>query len=201
MRTVAALLCSALFVPGIAQAQSSWNPSTDDLVRMLRPHAGGATRGIRALPSQGEGSSAPATRTQTRYSAAPAHSASGSAAPVADEQGSVNLTVQFQTGSDRLMPSATHVLDVLGRALVTPALANDSFKIVGHTDSVGSKPLNQTLSERRANAVSAYLESHYNVPAARLSPVGVGEAEPLVPTAEGVAEPRNRRVQVLNITQ
>ena len=59
--------------------------------------------------------------------------------------------------------------------------------------------LNRTLSERRAIAVRNYLEARYGVSPNRLEAVGFGDKQLLVDTAPQVNEPRNRRVQVLNI--
>ena len=58
---------------------------------------------------------------------------------------------------------------------------------------------NQALSERRAAAVRNFLMQRYNVDAARLTAVGMGESQPLVPTGDEVAQPRNRRVQIVNV--
>jgi outer membrane protein OmpA-like peptidoglycan-associated protein len=55
------------------------------------------------------------------------------------------------------------------------------------------------LSERRAATVREYLVSRLGVPASRLDAVGLGETQLLVQTPDATAEPRNRRVQILNI--
>ena len=90
-------------------------------------------------------------------------------------------------------------LDTLGRALSHSDLAQYSFNIIGHTDTVGLPDMNRSLSERRASAVSDYIATHYPVDRARLAASGRGQDEPLVPTAPGVNEPRNRRVQVVTV--
>jgi outer membrane protein OmpA-like peptidoglycan-associated protein len=64
--------------------------------------------------------------------------------------------------------------------------------VTGHTDLSGSPAYNQALSERRAEAVLGELV-WLGVPA---SVIGEGENDPLVPTAEGVREARNRRVEI-----
>jgi hypothetical protein len=64
--------------------------------------------------------------------------------------------------------------------------------VTGHTDLSGSPAYNQALSERRAEAVQGALV-WLGVPA---SVIGEGENDPLVPTAEGVREARNRRVEI-----
>jgi len=65
----------------------------------------------------------------------------------------------------------------------------------GHTDTSGPADYNMALSLRRANAVKSALVQD-GVPAANISVIGRGEADPLVPTADGVREPQNRRVVI-----
>ena len=66
---------------------------------------------------------------------------------------------------------------------------------VGHTDSVGADAYNQKLSQRRAEAVKAYIVSK-GVDASRVYTEGKGESQPVADnkTAEGRA--KNRRVTV-----
>jgi OmpA-OmpF porin, OOP family len=68
--------------------------------------------------------------------------------------------------------------------------------VTGHTDKSGSDAYNQALSVRRANAVKARL-TQYGVPANVVATLGRGESEPLVPTADGVREPQNRRAEIV----
>ena len=111
----------------------------------------------------------------------------------------VSLTVNFATGSALITPQAEALLASLGRALASPDLAPYRFRIEGHTDTVGDATNNQHLSERRAAAVMNYLINKQGVAPARLEAVGLGETSLLVPTYDGVNEPRNRRVQVVNL--
>jgi outer membrane protein OmpA-like peptidoglycan-associated protein len=55
------------------------------------------------------------------------------------------------------------------------------------------------LSQRRADAVAAYLEQAFNIPSSRLEAVGMGEQGLLVVTPPQTAELRNRRVAVINL--
>ena len=67
--------------------------------------------------------------------------------------------------------------------------------VIGHTDTTGTPQSNAELGLRRANAVRALLvQAGLNV--AAIDVRSHGEAELLVPTADGVFEPRNRRVEV-----
>jgi hypothetical protein len=66
----------------------------------------------------------------------------------------------------------------------------------GHTDTSGSAEYNLGLSQRRAEAVADELV-RLGVPATDIVTMGQGEEDLLVPTADGVREPRNRRVEIL----
>lgn len=66
----------------------------------------------------------------------------------------------------------------------------------GYTDSSGSPGYNLRLSLRRANAVARALE-RFGVPGGDLVVRGVGERHLRVPTAPGMREPQNRRVEII----
>jgi outer membrane protein OmpA-like peptidoglycan-associated protein len=68
--------------------------------------------------------------------------------------------------------------------------------IEAHTDALGSDSYNLTLSERRARAVWACLHDFYQVEGARMTAVGKGEQELLLPDQPAAAP--NRRVRVIN---
>jgi outer membrane protein OmpA-like peptidoglycan-associated protein len=68
--------------------------------------------------------------------------------------------------------------------------------VTGHTDTVGSAAYNQGLSERRATAVKQSLVAD-GVAAGEISTLGVGKTGLLVPTADGVREPQNRRAEIV----
>ena len=90
------------------------------------------------------------------------------------------------------------------QALTTIKQASDQFKATGnaritatgHADRSGPENYNMALSLRRANAVKDALVRD-GVPATAISVVGKGESQPLVPTADGVREPQNRRVEIV----
>ncbi|MGE4552154.1 MAG: OmpA family protein [Desulfovibrionaceae bacterium] len=67
--------------------------------------------------------------------------------------------------------------------------------VVGHSDRSGDRQYNYTLSKRRAEAVAKQLKALGMDPAV-MEITSHGEENPLVPTADDVAEPRNRRVEV-----
>ncbi len=67
--------------------------------------------------------------------------------------------------------------------------------VAGYTDRSGSPAYNQGLSERRAGSVRGYLSTH-GVPDSAITTQGFGESNNRVPTADGVRELQNRRVEI-----
>jgi outer membrane protein OmpA-like peptidoglycan-associated protein len=181
----AILLGAGILAPTISSAQGT--PSTEQIIQSLTPTSrpGGTPRGIRLEPA-GAGQASPPAQTP-RPAQAP------NSAP------SISLTVQFANGSAELMPQAVQVLDNLGRALSNQALVDYRFRIEGHTDTVGSREYNNALSDRRAAAGVDYLVSNFRVDRRRVEAIGMGKDGLLVPTADQTPEPRNRRVQVVNV--
>ncbi len=70
------------------------------------------------------------------------------------------------------------------------------IEVNGYTDLSGTAAYNQKLSVRRAMTVKAELV-HDGVAAGEIDIHGFGESHPLVPTAKGVREPQNRRVEII----
>ncbi len=198
---------AVLLLAGAAPAAwSQANPSSDDIIKSLRPGAGmtGGTRGIRpVMPAPVTGAAAPPTSPAAVHHAAarPAHPAPAPAPTEAatGEAPSVNLNVQFANGSAQLTPAAVRTLNALGRALASEALANSRFRIEGHTDTMGNPDANKALSDRRAATVVDYLVEHFKLDRTKLEAVGMGEEGLLVATPPQTLEPRNRRVQVVNL--
>jgi outer membrane protein OmpA-like peptidoglycan-associated protein len=79
-------------------------------------------------------------------------------------------------------------------AAANTACNNAPINIAGYADRSGSDAYNQGLSARRAEAVRAFLTSR-NVGAA-IGTEAFGENNPRVPTADGVRELQNRRVEI-----
>jgi OmpA-OmpF porin, OOP family len=70
------------------------------------------------------------------------------------------------------------------------------IQVTGYADRSGSPGYNQRLSERRANAVASAL-ARLGVPRNEMAVSGRGENDNRVPTADGVREPQNRRVEIV----
>ena len=101
--------------------------------------------------------------------------------------------ITFASGGSTLSNSFFEVMDSV--VLVIQEFDKTIIVSAGHTDSQGSDSSNQTLSERRANAVAGYLLQK-GVVDARIETIGFGEKQPVADngTAEGRA--MNRRVEI-----
>jgi outer membrane protein OmpA-like peptidoglycan-associated protein len=107
----------------------------------------------------------------------------------------VRGTVYFAEASAELSNEARMILDDLFEK--SRGLAGYRIEIVGYSNGNGTAERNQTLSERRAQSVVAYLTSAHGVPPRRIAtPVGVGATRTASSddTPEGRA--KNRRVDV-----
>ncbi len=106
---------------------------------------------------------------------------------------SKRFTLYFVEGSDTLTPESQVVVkSIFEEIRQRPA---PDLIVVGHTDSVGSVAFNDQLSIKRASTVRDQLiRSGINVD--DIQATGRGKRELLVPTADQVPEPRNRRVEL-----
>lgn len=71
---------------------------------------------------------------------------------------------------------------------------NATGTIEGHASTVGSEAYNQTLSQKRADAVKALLVSRYGAPVERITAIGFGESNPINPANNAAAHRENRRI-------
>ena len=107
----------------------------------------------------------------------------------------VNLgDVLFDTAKSNLRPDAREALAKLsGIVLNYPSL---HLAIEGHTDSTGSADFNQTLSQKRAEAVRDYLMSQ-GLPDSTLSAQGLGMENPVADNRTAAGRQKNRRVEII----
>ncbi|CAN5777361.1 OmpA family protein [soil metagenome] len=103
--------------------------------------------------------------------------------------------VLFDTDNADIKPESADSLAEMAKAI--NGSPGKKFLIVGHTDNVGDYTHNQTLSSKRAAAVTTELTSKYKVPAASVIPVGVGMAAPVAPNTEESGRAKNRRVEIV----
>jgi outer membrane protein OmpA-like peptidoglycan-associated protein len=91
----------------------------------------------------------------------------------------------------------TRARQIVGEAAAASAhVETTRIEVNGYTDLSGSSDYNKRLSVRRGESVEAELVRD-GVPQDEITVTGYGETNPLVPTAKGVREPQNRRVEII----
>lgn len=110
-------------------------------------------------------------------------------------QPSLSFTLYFVSASSELTETSKRELQTIikrVRESAPPVILN----IIGHTDATGSKTYNNKLSLERARTVEALLRP-FAGPIEIIRIQSFGENDPLIPTPDGVPEPKNRRVEVM----
>jgi OOP family OmpA-OmpF porin len=112
--------------------------------------------------------------------------------PVA-EKVSLTAGALFDVNKADLKPGGKSELDALAAKLQGAQI--EQITVTGHTDSSGSKQLNQSLSERRADAVKAYLVSK-GLDGSRIDTKGAGDTQPVASNNTAAGRAQNRRVEI-----
>jgi iron complex outermembrane receptor protein len=115
-------------------------------------------------------------------------------APTPAMKAARSYMVFFDFNRSDLTAQAVSIVDQAARN-AAPAKATE-LVVTGHTDTVGSDAYNMRLSRRRAESVAAELEKQ-GIKSSEIEIVAKGKKDLLVPTADGVREPQNRRVQIV----
>ena len=102
--------------------------------------------------------------------------------------------LNFMPGGTELTPDSQAQLPKILEDVTSRSGAD--MVVTGHTDSIGALAANDTLSLSRAKVVTQLLVDN-GVAASRVEAVGRGKRELLVPTADEVDEPQNRRVEII----
>ena len=105
----------------------------------------------------------------------------------------VELDVKFDFDKAQVKPESYG--DIKNLADFLTQYPQTTTVVEGHTDSVGSDAYNQTLSERRANAVRDVLGNQYGVGSDRVNAVGYGETRPVADNTSADGSAVNRRVE------
>lgn len=101
--------------------------------------------------------------------------------------------IHFDTGKATLQAGSEQVLGEIAKLLgQSPGL---KLRVEGHTDNQGNAAANQALSERRAQAVVAWLTAH-GVSASRLTAQGFGQTKPVADNSTEDGRAKNRRVEL-----
>lgn len=101
--------------------------------------------------------------------------------------------ILFEFNSSTLQPEAKTNISKL--ADILKKYPDSNILVTGHTDSDGTEQYNQTLSEKRAKAVSDYTIAQ-GINSSRLSTKGLGEAEPVASNETVEGKQLNRRVEI-----
>lgn len=99
----------------------------------------------------------------------------------------------FAQDSDELTPASRDNLRRLATSL--EKYPNTRLMIVGHTDTQGGTDRNQSLSERRAQALASFFEQ-IGVNRARMTALGRGDAEPIASNDTDAGRQWNRRIEI-----
>jgi outer membrane protein OmpA-like peptidoglycan-associated protein len=100
--------------------------------------------------------------------------------------------VFFEFDKSSLTADGKKVVDAAAAAFKA---GKSGVAIAGYTDLAGTAPYNLALSKRRADIVKSALVKD-GVPGAAIDETWHGKQNPRVPTADGVREPQNRRVEI-----
>jgi outer membrane protein OmpA-like peptidoglycan-associated protein len=104
------------------------------------------------------------------------------------------FTLYFILGSDELTDESKQDVDrILAEIARRPV---PDVLVVGHTDAVGTDQSNHALGQQRADSMRAALIGRGIAPE-NVRAISRGKRALAIPTADGVAEPRNRRVEIL----
>ena len=192
---------------GLCWRTYSWTPEKaiaecdPDLVKKPAPAASPRTEAPApvAAPAQVLAPAAPAAPAAAAV-AAPVAAALVVPPPApAPERRTVSLTLgadaTFDTGKADLKAEGRSKLDDVALKLAQPGVQIESMTITGHTDSAGSTASNQKLSERRAEAVKAYLVGK-GVDGSKVKTVGRGETQPISDNKTTQGRGQNRRVEL-----
>lgn len=108
--------------------------------------------------------------------------------------------ILFETDSDKLSPRAAAELGKVA-AILKKQFPNREIRISGHTDSTGSASYNKELSTRRARSVGNALQQQHDLDPRRMSFQGYGESRPVAPNETKEGRAKNRRVEILIVTE
>jgi len=122
-----------------------------------------------------------------------AETVSYSSGPLKEVIGHRDYSINFETGSARILPDSIPVLDNIYSDLIT---TNLSVVVHGHTDATGNPQGNMTLSGERAGSVVQYLVQK-GASSARLKTVAHGQEDPVASNDTPSGRAQNRRVELV----
>jgi OOP family OmpA-OmpF porin len=105
------------------------------------------------------------------------------------------LDIQFEVNNSQIQRQELERLLAVG--VFMKKYPDTTAVIEGHTDNVGSAASNKRLSQQRADSVVTYLINNQQIPAARLSAVGYGDARPIADNNSENGKRMNRRINTV----
>jgi len=115
------------------------------------------------------------------------------AALASQPQRAVSFTLYFVEGKDEFTEESKRIVESVFAEISKRPVPD--IIVIGHTDALGSDQVNDALARQRAESVRAQLIRRGVAPES-IQASGRGKREPLVAAPTGVAEPRNRRVEI-----
>jgi outer membrane protein OmpA-like peptidoglycan-associated protein len=193
--------CLVAAIAGLAACASSHPPQTVVLV----PDNDGKVGTVIVSNVEGGGS----TTLNKPYAAARVESVGGKSEPRTVSEAEVkkvfggaiaaqpirpiSFQLYFMEGTDEYTPESKEAFENVFAEVARRKVAE--VAVIGHTDTVGTLEFNDALSLKRAARVRNDFTGR-GIPTDSISIAGRGEREPVVPTADEVSEPRNRRVEI-----
>jgi len=107
--------------------------------------------------------------------------------------------VTFSASSFALSSGARRQLDELAGALKSEELKSGNYLIEGHSDNVGNKNYNQTLSQQRAQAVKQYLVEEKGVDPSAVAVAAAGDSRAWTTNDTLTGRRANRRIEILSV--
>lgn len=203
LRAAVILLSTGLLAAGCGGISLKRRPRADVVVLVADPETGRVGQATVRTPAGKVLLDAERLSTQARVGSAPSAPAvmaeneiqrRFAEAVAARPPAATNFVLYFENANDTLTAESRAEL---GRIVsVVQGRASADVSIVGHTDTTDSAAANAALGLRRAVLVRDQLLAA-GLPQERIETTSHGEADPLVPTDDNVAEPRNRRVEVI----
>ena len=187
---------------GIGQARAADDVTEDQIVKALTPQKKAPlTRGLSIGPQADQAPNPAETKLLDSVRGRATRSLSNTEreeiAAAAKDKPNIDLTITFDYNSADISAKSIPSVQALGRALTNTELKGSTFVVAGHTDAAGGEEYNQSLSERRADAIKKYLVDKYGINGSDLVTVGYGKSK-LKDASQPLAE-ANRRVQVVNM--
>ena len=201
--TIGAALTLGIGTVRAEEKAKDTNVTEEQILRALAPEKKPLTRGLSVGPQQQVDPATAAAESKLvqkvrgRSTRSLSVSEREEIAAVVKDKPKIDLEINFDYNSADISAKSMPSVAALGRALTNSDLKGSTFVVAGHTDAAGGEEYNQSLSERRADAIKKYLVDKFGLTGSDLVTVGYGKGklkDPSQPLAEA-----NRRVQVVNM--